>query len=74
VLTRLIELPIPFIDDVQLNHFAAGQFQKSYALGDEKPFAMRPIRHPNFVMPLELAPGTNLIFIRKVPWLASCSS
>jgi diguanylate cyclase (GGDEF)-like protein len=64
VLTRFIELPVPFIDDVQLSHFAGGQLRKTYALGDEKPFAMRPIRHPNFVMPLELVPGANLIFIR----------
>lgn len=61
---RFIELPIPFIDDVQLYHYSAGQLNASYALGDEKPFAQRVVRHQNFVMPLNLAPGANLIYIR----------
>ena len=62
--TRFIELPIPFIDDVQLYHYTAGQLKTSYALGDEMPFAQRVVRHQNFVMPLKLAPGANLIYIR----------
>ncbi|MBA3059236.1 MAG: diguanylate cyclase [Gammaproteobacteria bacterium] len=61
---RFIELPIPFIDDVQLYHYTAGQLKTSYRLGDEMPFAQRVVRHQNFVMPLNLAPGANLIYIR----------
>ena len=61
---RFVELPKPYIDDVQLYHYAGGQLKTSYALGDEKPFAQRPVRHPNFIMPLNLAPGANLIYIR----------
>ncbi len=61
---RFIELPIPFIDDVQLYHYTAGQLRTSYTLGDEMPFAQRVVRHQNFVMPLNLAPGANLIYIR----------
>lgn len=61
---RFIELPIPFIDDVQLYHYTAGQLKTSYALGDELPFAQRVVRNQNFVMPLNLAPGANLIYIR----------
>lgn len=64
VLTRFIELPIPFIDDVRLFHYSAGKLLTSYALGDEKPFAQRPIKHQNFVMPLKLAPGVNQIYLR----------
>lgn len=63
-LTRFIELPIPFIDDVQLHHYVAGELKTHYALGDEKPFAQRAIRHRNFVMPVNLAPGSNQIYLR----------
>lgn len=61
---RLVELPKPYIDDVQLYHYAGSQLKTNYALGDEKPFAQRPVRHPSFIMPLTLAPGANLIYIR----------
>jgi diguanylate cyclase (GGDEF)-like protein len=63
-LARLVELPIPFLDDVQLFHFVGNQLLKSYATGDEMPYAMRTIRHPNFVMPLQLAPGMNQLYLR----------
>ncbi|MBT9508300.1 diguanylate cyclase [Rhodoferax sp.] len=61
---RFIELPIPFIDDVQLYHYAGGVLKTSYALGDEKPFEQRPVKHQNFVMPVNLSPGTNQIYVR----------
>lgn len=67
---RFVELPITFIDDVQLYHFVGGQLRASYALGDEKPFAQRPILHPSFVMPVDLVPGHNQIYVR----LASAGS
>ncbi|MBP9060741.1 MAG: GGDEF domain-containing protein [Rhodoferax sp.] len=67
---RLVELPITFIDDVQFFHYAGGRLVTSYALGDEKPFAQRPIKHPSFVMPVSLVPGVNHIYIR----LASAGS
>jgi diguanylate cyclase (GGDEF)-like protein len=63
-LARLIELPISFLDDVHLYHVVNETLQQSYALGDEQPFAQRAVRHRNFVMPLNLAPGANLIYMR----------
>lgn len=63
-LPRLIELPIPFLDHVWLYHYAGDTLQTHYNLGDEKPFAQRPVRHRNFVMPLDLAPGINVIYLR----------
>ena len=63
-LTRYIELPISFIDDVQLFHYVEEQQLAQFALGDIYPFAKRPYRHPNFVMPLELSPGLNQVYIR----------
>ncbi len=64
VLARFIELPIPFLDDVRLYHFAGAALQTQYSLGDEQPFAQRAVRHRNFIMPLQLAPGSNEIYLR----------
>lgn len=63
-LTRFIELPIPFLDDVRLYHFAGSALQTQYSLGDEQPFAQRAVRHRNFVMPVQLAPGANTLYMR----------
>ncbi|MFZ2306122.1 MAG: diguanylate cyclase [Rhodoferax sp.] len=64
VLPRFIELPIPFLDDVQLYHFVNGTLQQRYVLGDELPFAQRVVQHRNFIMPVQLAPGDNDIYMR----------
>lgn len=63
-LTRLIELPIPFLDDVRLYHIVDGLILDSYSLGDELPFVQRAVRHRNFIMPVTLAPGSNLLYLR----------
>ncbi|MBK9236950.1 MAG: diguanylate cyclase [Rhodoferax sp.] len=63
-LARHVELPIPFIDDVRLYHYVEGHLRQSYALGDEKPFAERAFQNQNFIMPLMLAPGRNLVTMR----------
>jgi len=64
VLSRFVELPVPFLDDVRLYHFVGPALQTQYNLGDEQPFAQRAVRHRNFVMPLQLAPGRNDIYLR----------
>jgi diguanylate cyclase len=61
---RYLELPRPFLDDVRLFHFAQGRLVKSYLLGDEQPFVQREILHQNFVMPLALEPGRNVLLMR----------
>ena len=63
-LSRLIELPIPFLDHVWLYHYAGDSLQTRYTLGDEQPFAQRPVRHRNFVMPVDLSPGMNTVYLR----------
>lgn len=63
-LSRFIELPIPFLDDVQLYHYGAGALQWHYQLGDELPFVRRAVRHRNFIMPVQLAVGDNDIYMR----------
>lgn len=66
VLPRLVELPIAFLDDVRLYHVVSNAIQTQYNLGDEQPFAQRAVRHRNFIMPLQLAPGINEIYLRLV--------
>jgi diguanylate cyclase (GGDEF)-like protein len=61
---RIIELPIAFLDDVKLYHLVDGKIKTTYALGDAQPFALRPVRHPHFVMPVALSPGVNKIYLR----------
>lgn len=63
-LTRFIELPIPFLNRVSLYHFGQGQLITQHDLGNAKPFAQRPVRHQNFVMPVTLTPGLNPIYLR----------
>ena len=63
-LSRFIELPIPFLDDVRLYHMVEGLIMDSYSLGDELPFPQRAVRHRNFIMPVTLAPGNNHIYMR----------
>ncbi len=64
----LIELPIPFLDDVQINRFSYGRGEveilEAYSVGDQYPFEQRPILHQNFVIPLNLEPGNNSILMR----------
>lgn len=59
-----IELPIPFLDSIHLYQTKASQILKHYDLGDQYPFSQRPIIHQNFVMPFELEPGINEMFMR----------
>ncbi len=64
VLHRLIELPISFMDHVHLYHYADGKLLQEYDTGDERPFSSRPVIHQNFIMPVDLQPGNNQIYIR----------
>lgn len=63
-LARFIELPIPYLEDVQLYHYVGGVLQIHYTLGAQSPFAQRVVRHPNFIMPVQLVPGINQIYLR----------
>lgn len=63
-MTRYLELPRPFLDDVRLFHRVDGMVLVPYVLGDEQPFNQRVVQHPNFVMPLLLQPGINELYLR----------
>jgi len=62
--TTYIELPIPFLDDVQLYRIQNNVVLEKHLVGDLLPFSERPIRHSNFVMPFTLAPGDNHMILR----------
>lgn len=59
-----LELPIPFLDSIQLFQTANKHILKSYDLGDQHPFELRPIIHQNFIMPFNLIPGINEMYMR----------
>ena len=63
-MARVLELPRPFMDDVRLFHLFDGHLVNRFALGDEQPYAQRAVQHQNFVMPLNLEPGRNLVVLR----------
>lgn len=59
-----LELPIPFLDSIQLYQLSDNKVLNSYDVGDQYPFEQRPIIHQNFVMPLDLVPGINEMYMR----------
>ena len=65
-ISRFIELAVPFINDVKLYHYKDGMLVKHYSLGNQLPFTQRPIRNRTFVIPVNLAPGSNAIYMRLI--------
>jgi len=61
-----IELPIPFLDDIELYQTKDFKIQAKHFVGDQYSFSSRPIQHENFVMPFTLMPGKNLMYMRVV--------
>jgi len=60
-----LELPIPFLDNIELYRFSEGRVLEKHYLGDKQPFSERPIKHQNFVFPFTLASGQNQ-FVMKI--------
>lgn len=59
-----LELPIPFLDSIRLFQTLNKKIIQSYDVGDQYPFTQRPIIHQNYVMPFELTPGINEMYMR----------
>ncbi len=59
-----LELPIPFLDSIQIFQTTQGRVIHKYHAGDQFPFAARPVNHPNFVFPFALQPGLNEMVMR----------
>ncbi len=61
---RYIEMPISFIDHIHLFQHVGGSITQEYDTGDEKPFVQRPVVHQNFILPVQVQPGSNHFYIR----------
>jgi diguanylate cyclase (GGDEF)-like protein len=59
-----IELPIPFLDSVQVYRTKDAVIKEQHFVGDTYPFTQRPIAHQNFVLPFTLASGNNIMYMR----------
>ena len=62
---RYLEINYALLDDIRFYVVEDGQVVKSWATGDNRPFASRPIDHSRFLFPLELKPGqVKTVYIR----------
>lgn len=59
-----LELPIPFLDSLQVFQTFEKNIIHIHDVGDQYPFKQRPIIHQNFVMPFTLLPGINEMYMR----------
>lgn len=59
-----LDLPIPFLDSVKLYLTRNGEVLQMHDVGDQYPFAQRPIKHQNFVLPFSLQSGLNEMVMR----------
>lgn len=59
-----LELPIPFLDSIQIYLVENQKILQMHDVGDQYPFEQRPVKHQNFVMPFELHPGVNEMIMR----------
>lgn len=62
----LLEIHYPVLESLDVYLLDGGQVQAHYPMGTQQPFRARPIDHPNFVVPLALAPGENLRVLLRV--------
>lgn len=64
---QLLELAYPVLDDVEVWVLGANQQPEAhYRLGDKQPFAQRPLQHRFFLVPLELAPGSERTIVLRL--------
>jgi len=59
-----IELPIPFLDSIQIYKVKDKEILQQHSVGDKYPFSERPVQHQNYVLPFELSPGENMMYMR----------
>ena len=65
---HLLEIGSPVLDDIRLWWPGPGQpvGEPALRLGDKHPFADRPVRHPNFIVPVDLPAGTTRSLLARV--------
>lgn len=65
-----LELPIPFLDDVQIFRINQTTIDENidvleqHEVGDQFPFSERPVIDQDLILPFELLPGTNEFLVR----------
>lgn len=65
-----LELPIPFLDDVQVYRITQTNLDEGvdvmeqHKVGDQFPFSQRPIIDQDLILPFELIPGNNDFLVR----------
>ena len=62
----LLEIAYPILDDVQAYILQDNQLQARFSLGDTQPFDQRPVRHHNFVIPLQPKGGEQQTLLLRV--------
>src|SRR5690606_17066566 len=62
----MLEIDYPVLDQVDAFVIEQGQLLQHYRMGDQQPFAQRPVLHPNLVIPLNLAPATEQLVLLRV--------
>lgn len=65
---RLLEIAYPVLDEIEVQVFnkTTMKLASSYILGDKHPFAERPLPHRNFIIPFDLEPGSEQLWVFKV--------
>lgn len=61
---RRLSIETSWLDHIELYVLTAGSLQKSYKLGDARPFAERPIEERFFTVDHHFAPGLTTLYIR----------
>ena len=57
--SNLLEISYPQLDAIGFYLFKDNRLLREVITGDRMPFAERPVQHPHFLFPLQLAPGGN---------------
>lgn len=60
---RLLEIAFPTLDRIELYREGETGWTR-LVMGDRLPYSTRPLRHPNFVVPLSLEQGQTTVYMR----------
>ncbi|WP_111497588.1 sensor domain-containing diguanylate cyclase [Marinobacter bohaiensis] len=70
-LHKILEIAYPVLDSVEIYRIDDGAVGQSWTLGDKQPFNARPIRHRNFLVPLDLPPQSETRLYLRVETASS---
>ena len=66
----LVEIGYPLLDYVH-TFVVRENSRESWIMGDKKPYRERPVDHPCFITPVQLAPGEQLMFYARIKTTSS---